>query len=454
MNTNIPRSQWRSFNSYVLVTTGAIVGLGNVFQFPFLVNKYGGLFLLLYFVCQLGIALPLLLAELLIGRRGKQSPIGCFTLLAMECNANHQWRIVGWLCFLVAFFTLCYYTVSAAFPVGYFFSSAKAFFQQSTSNVPPTLFNDMLISHFLELEICFLVLLALAMFVVYRGINRGLEGISSVTVPLYSLIFLVLAVYVSTQGYFSSALSQLISINHDIPLMEIFLAALALAFLKYKVGMGTMIVYGSYLPYHVSFGKSTLVIVAIDAVISLLSYFVIAPLSLASHADTTLLLLSNHNVITIFGATPHGITIALFFFFATLLAAWTPIIAVIETTVVTLMEHFDISRAKALISILICVVIIGTFDVISHFQWENTMLFGNLPLYHLLKNITVDILTPITALFIAIFTGWVMTREATWSELRFNTLVYDAWRFLLRWVTPIAVILVLVTVTVLEYSPF
>ena len=92
MNTNIPRSQWRSFNSYVLVTTGAIVGLGNVFQFPFLVNKYGGLFLLFYFACQLFIALPLLFAELLIGRRGKQSPPGCFTLLAMECNANPHWR--------------------------------------------------------------------------------------------------------------------------------------------------------------------------------------------------------------------------------------------------------------------------------------------------------------------------------------------------------------------------
>jgi NSS family neurotransmitter:Na+ symporter len=454
MTTDLPRSQWHSFTSYVLVTTGAIVGLGNVFEFPLLANKYGGLFLLCYFLCQLLIMLPLLFAELLIGRRAKQNPVGCFTLLAMECNANYRWRIVGWLCFLVSFFTLCYYTVSAAFPMRYFFTNLTTLIQLSPSSNTSSLLSDMAQFKFPELEISFLVFLGLAACVIYRGINRGLEKISVITVPLYFIIFIGLAIYIGINSDMLPVFSQLINFHVDAPIMEIFLAALALAFLKYKVGMGTMIVYGSYLPYHVSLAKSTVTIVIIDAIISLLSYFIIVPLSIASQADSTQLLLSNHYIVTVFTGIPHGVIVALFFFFATILAAWTPIIAVLETTVVTIVECFNRSRAQALTMILIPAFLLGTLDVMLHFHGENIKLFGLFPLYHFIKNMTVDILTPITAFFIAIFAAWIMTRETTRSELGFKPWLYNIWKFSLQWLTPVSIFIVLTTVTVLEYSSF
>lgn len=436
------RSQWRSFTSYVLVTTGALVGLGNVFQFPFLVVKYGGLFVLFYVICQLSIALPLLFAELLIGRRGEQNPVSSIGFLTMEANANRHWRKLGWLCVCIAFLTMIYYTVSAAFPVGYFIDNIKAIYQHSSLQL-----NNNAMSSYAQLETWFVIFLVLAMLVVYRGIHRGLEEISMITVPLYCIILLSLAIYISTLGYFGDAVSHLFTSYSDSSFYEIFLVALAFAFMKYKTGMGVMIVYGSYLPYHVSLAKSTLCVVVIDAFVSLLSYFIIFPLTFASSPDENLMALTGHNVINIFNALPNGLMISSIFFFAAILVAWTPIIAMAETIVITFIECLSWSRIFASSMLALLILIFGSLEVATHLQWADN-------LHQWLKNITLDMLTPITVFFIAIFVGWIMARHATEDELHFKPVFYSLWRFLMRYVVPVAVLIVLFTVTVLEKLPF
>src|SRR5947207_2460935 len=99
MDTRTPRPYWSSMTSYLLVTTGAIVGLSNFILFPFYTYQFGGMFVLLYILCELLISLPLLFGELIIGRRGKQNPVGCFSLLSMEAGASRGWRFIGWLFF-------------------------------------------------------------------------------------------------------------------------------------------------------------------------------------------------------------------------------------------------------------------------------------------------------------------------------------------------------------------
>lgn len=441
------RSQWRSFTSYVLVTTGALVGLGNVLQFPFLVVKYGGLFVLFYVICQLSIALPLLFAELLIGRRGEQNPVGSIGFLTMEANANPHWRALGWLCVFIAFLTMIYYTVSAAFPMGYFIDNIKNIFQNNFLQGESLQLNNHDFWSFTQLEAWFIIFLVLAMIVVCRGIHRGLEEISMITVPLYFIILLSLAIYTSTLGYFVEAIHHLFTVNPNSQVYEIFLVALALAFMKYKTGMGVMIVYGSYLPYHVPLAKSTLCVVIIDAFVSLFSYFIIFPMTFASSPDANLIALTGHNVISIFGALPNGLIISSIFFFATVLIAWTPIIAMGETIVMTLVERLSWSRAFASLMLTFLVLIFGSLEVFTHLQWADNF-------HHWLKNFTLDFLTPIVVFFIAIFVGWIMARESTEDELHFKPIFYKIWRFLMRYVVPIAVLIVLFTVTVLEKLPF
>lgn len=431
----VARAQWRSFSSYLLVTIGAVVGLGNIFHFPFLMAKYGGLFFLFFILSEIIISIPLLFADLVIGRRGKQNPVGSISIVAMESEGSRYWRLVGWLCFFIAFFTVSYYTVSVAFPVGYFFNSVSS--------------NQLnLTSDFVALEICFLFFLLVTMVVVARGINKGLEVISAITVPCYFVILLGLAVYSSTHGNFIGALHSLFQINSDQAILPILVAALTYAFFKLNIGMGTMMVYGSYLPYSVPLVRSTLFIVLFDIVISLLSYFIISPLMLLQ-TDAVVhdkALSFYQNIMIIFNMVPHGEIIAILFFFAAIIAAWTPTIAMAETAVITLIERLQLSRYIATFLVTVCAILVGTVVVGSDTLASHVMLFDRWSIAGFIQNIVSDCATPISAFLLAIFCGWVATRDITAKELGFKQSVYFIWRFLLRYVVPVFILMILVQI--------
>src|SRR5262249_19391183 len=157
------------------------------------------------------------------------------------------------------------------------------------------------------------------------------------------------------------SLQHLISAPPHISWMTIFFAALAFAFFKLGVGMGTMIVYGSYLPNTVSLGRSTLIIVIVDALIALLAYFVLFPLIYTLTPEVLGERLNHYNVIFVFMHIPHGLIVAALFFFAAILAAWTPMIAMAETVTVTLIERCHLLRRRSTAIIGLLLLCVGTF---------------------------------------------------------------------------------------------
>lgn len=434
------RSQWRSKTDYLLVTTGAIVGLGNLFQFPFLVAKFGGLFVLFYLLCELGVSIPLLFAELLIGRRGKQNPVGSIGILSLEAGADYRWRLLGWLSFLVVFFSLAYYCLAAAYPVGFFYSTLKTLLTSEAGS--SFSIHSYLMANFLSLETCFLIFLIATALVVIRGINRGLEMISRIVVPAYFLILLGLAIYTGIYTDFNQTLAALFNFHSNQQIAAALFAALTFSFFKLNVGMGSMIVYGSYLPYSVSFGRSTLLIVCFDAIISLLSYFIIYPLTLKSDLNVFAGEFIHHNIISLFASTPGGLFVPLLFFLAAIIAAWTPTIAMAETAVITLIERFNMPRVRAVIFLILLVVLFGTFAVLTQTRWEHVVLFNSIPLANISFNGISKILTFFSAFFIAIFVGWILPQKITHSELGFKALVYKIWLFLVRYIAPISIVLI------------
>ncbi|MDA8561950.1 sodium-dependent transporter [Gammaproteobacteria bacterium] len=454
MNNSPARSKWTSFTSYTLVTIGSVVGLSNFFQFPFFVTQYGGLFFFFFVTCLFLISLPMLFAELLIGRRGAQDPIGSIGLLSLESDVNFKWRKLGWLSFIVVFLTLSYYIVAAAFPLGYFLESLNNFIAHHGLSETKLFSEINILDSFLELEVCFLIFLILAMAVIFRGINKGLETISSITVPAYFVILLMLVGYVATYGNFTESFINLISINTSAPVQEVFLSALALALLNYNVGMGIMIVYGSYLPYHVPLNKTTFIIVIVDILISLMAYFIIYPLLLVSNPDGLTTSLSNFNIIEVFYAVPNGLFIACFFFFAAVLAGWTPIIAMLETAVVTLIERLRITRLLACLLAGAGVFILGSIEVGFYVKSINLFEIDNYEVHNFVKFLTMDVLAPISALMMAFFVGWVINKDISKQELNFKPMLYNFWIFLVRFVVPLGVLIVFITVTLMEKMPF
>ncbi|OAI48379.1 hypothetical protein AYO45_05080 [Gammaproteobacteria bacterium SCGC AG-212-F23] len=445
MQNKIIRPQWSSLTNYLLVTTGAVVGLGNIFQFPYFISKFGGLFLLFFILCEVLVSVPILLAELLIGRRGKQNPVGAFSILSMETGASSRWRYVGWISFVILSLTLSFYTVSVAYPLKYFFGAIQTFWMEGShanllhAAVPLT---DLHL-RFTTLEISFMVFLIATMLVILRGINRGLEGISRITVPAYFVILAVLAVLSCLQGeYFVDALKYLFTVRADQSVLTVLFAALTFAFFKLNVGMGSMIVYGSYLPYNVSLGKSTLMIICFDIVASLLSYFVLYPLSLQSHQAMSDIPNYYHNSLSILASSYYGSFIAPLFFLAAVMAAWTPTIAMAESATVILIERFDMTRKKASIIIFLLALLIGTFVVRSYNLWVDVVLVNHMNFQQLLDAFSSNLLTPFAALLTAIFAGWIVKKQITESELGFNVGLYNVWRFLIRVLAPVVIIVV------------
>ncbi len=443
MKTNEPRPYWSSMTIYLLVTTGAIVGLGNITRFPYYVYKFGGSFVLFYILCELLISLPILFAELIIGRRGKQNPVGAFSILAMETGATRRWRWLGWLCFIILFLSLSSYSVSVSYPVAYLsnlFKDTLAHFYNFISPVKGPISNQ-----FVMLEMCFIAFLFVTMLVILRGIKRGLETISRITVPTYFIILLGLAIYSCVVGNFSQAVSYLFDFtpNYDTWTTVLF-AALMYAFFKLGVGMGIMIVYGSYLPYSVPLGRSTLLIICFDAIISLLAYFVIYPLFTSTH-ELMSTMQEFHDTLYSFSHTAHGSIITTCFIFATLIAAWTPTIAMAESATVILIERFNLSRVAATLIVFSGAFLLGTFIVFSITVAPNFTIF-HVNVMTAISNLTNKILIPISALLTAIFAGWVLKRSITENELGFKPRVYQVWQFLVRFVVPISIVVIVMMI--------
>ncbi|WP_419421251.1 hypothetical protein ACNVED_15390 (plasmid) [Legionella sp. D16C41] len=425
------RAQWDSNYDYLLVTIGSVIGLGNIFQFPFFVAKFGASFIVVYLFCELFISIPLILAEFFIGRRGKQNPVGAVSLLAMESGANYRWRWLGWICFVILVLTLGYYCVNVSVYLSSLFGLNQLKLQVGQFlAISPV---NTILSFFY-----FLIFLLLTMVVVARGINRGLEKISRITVPLFFIIFFILALCASYFGSFKNALLYLTQFNHPIT-PELLLSALTYAFFKLNTAMGSMIVYGSYLPATTRLGKSTLIIFSFDLIASFLSYFIIFPLLLAqsnmallSHLDLAIVLRSMLHL-------PSGILIATCFLLATVLASWMPAIAFAESAAVTIIERFSLKRIISTIIIALLAIIIGALIIFT-----THLLPEAWSMSEVVQELAGQILTPISAFIIAIFVGWVLNQNVARTELDFNPKLFAIWQFLIRYIVPILIIIVFI----------
>lgn len=434
------RPQWCSYKSYVLVTAGSIIGIGNVLLFPFLVSQYGGLFILLYLLCELVLSVPLFFSELLIGTKGKQNPVGCFHLAAYENKGSSRWQKLGWLYFVIAFLTFSYYLIYTVFPISFLTSGLHALFQPNSAGLAPII-NTQIFQNFYALELCVLFLLLSTLFIIWRGIHRGLEIISYFTVPLYILIFIGLFAFTVLQDGMMEAINNLFTINKGVSFLSVFAAALTFSFLKLKVGVGSNIIYASHLPFSVPLKSSGIWIILLDILVSLLCYFIIFPLMHAPNFEMIYYVADfSRNDAIVFKAAPYSLIIGSLFFFAAVLASWTTLIAMLETIVSTLSEEFNRSRSKIIIWVGLSLAAVASFLILS----QTTSIMGNLHYTKILREIALDKLMPLAVFFLSIFSGWILKRDVVASGLNLSPALYAAWRFLMRYVIPVLLISVFI----------
>ena len=254
---------------FVLAATGSAVGLGNIWKFPYITGEYGGgAFVLVYLLCIAVIGLPVMMVEILLGRRGRQSPINTMNTLAKEEGRSHGWVALGWMGVVAGFLILCYYSVIAGWALSYVFRTGSGAFLGVTSDGVNHIFSE-LVTDPERLLAWHTIFMVMTMIVVARGVKHGLEKAVRFLMPALLALLLMTVPYSMTTGHFMEGVHFLFTPG---PIDgQGVLIAMGHAFFTLSLGMGAIMVYGSYLPSGVSISKMSLLIALMDTLVALLA---------------------------------------------------------------------------------------------------------------------------------------------------------------------------------------
>ncbi len=443
-STNPAHPHWSSRLLFVLAATGSAVGLGNVWKFPYITGENGGgAFVLGYLFCIVLIGVPILMAEVLIGRRGGSSPIRSARRLVDQLGAKRGWRIVGWMGVISSIIVLSFYSVVTGWALIYIWYALSGRFTEAVSgDAEPGaalegMFSGLLADPAMLLGLHTLAM-AIAILIIGRGVREGLERAVRVLMPGLFLILLILVAYAAfTTGRFGEGLDFMFRADFSALSWNAVLIALGHAFFSLSIGLGAMMAYGSYLPQRVSIARSALLIAALDTLVALLSGLAIFPLVFAYDLIPS----QGPGLIFItlpiaFGQMPGGAVIGALFFVFLSLGALTSGISLLEPSVEHLTEQKGLTRWKAAGLVGGFIWLLGIASALSFSSWSGIKLLDR-NLFDLFDYLSSNYLLPLGGLLTALFVGWVMPRADSLDELRMKDgIAYRSWRFVLRYVSP------------------
>ena len=440
--TATTHSEWSSRFAFILAATGSAVGLGNIWKFPYITGQNGGgAFVLVYLLCVVALGIPIMIAEIMLGRRGRQNPINTMQTLALEAGAQPRWQYLGWMGMIAGFLILAYYSVIAGWSMAYITKAFFGSFFSKDAHSIKTLFDDFMASPIQQIFWHSLFML-ITLQVVMRGVQAGLEKAVQLLMPALFFILIILVGYAMTSGAYQEGVSFLFTPDFSKITANAVLTAMGHAFFTLSLGMGAIMVYGSYLPKHVSIAKTTFFIAGADTVVALLAGIAIFPLVFANHLEVA----SGPGLIfqtlpLAFGHMTGGWLFGILFFILLFFAALTSSISLIEPAVAWLVENHDMDRNKACIWAGSSCWLLGVAVVFSFNIWSTHTLF-NKNLFELLDYLTANLMLPLGGLAIAVFAGWQMKEQDSKQELELPSDAYKLWLFFIKYISTSAVFLV------------
>ncbi len=440
--------QWSSRWSFILAATGSAVGLGNIWKFPYITGEYGGgAFVIVYLICVALIGIPIMMAEVMLGRRGRQSPINTMRALAKEEGRHGIWSWIGWMGVLAGFLILSYYAVIAGWALAYVFRVGSGVIQASDSAGVQAIFSE-LVSDPEKLLAWHTLFMVLTMVVVARGVKQGLEKAVRLLMPLLLILLLVLVGYAMNTGHFNDAIDFLFKPDFSKLTGGAILTAMGHAFFTLSLGMGAIMIYGSYLPANASIAQTSIIISVADTLVALLAGLAIFPVvfsfpDLTPGAGPGLIF---QTLPLAFANMPAGTIFGTLFFILIVVAAWTSSISLIEPAVAWLIENRGMTRVSAAVWAGLATWLVGIATVLSFSHWAFDFNFlgavKHNGVFDILDILTANIMLPLGGLFIAVFAGWMMKRKHSKEELALNH-SYRLWWFLIRYVAPVLVLVII-----------
>ena len=438
--------QFSSTFGFLMAATGFAVGLGNIWRFPYITGENGGgAFVVVYLGCVILIGIPVLIAEILLGRRGKDTPPHAMHNLAKTEFISPRWRHVGHLNLATAFVILGTYSVVAGWVLWYLFKALSIGFINTTASDSATAFASVIQSSS-NMLLWTTLSLSITGAIIYQGVNKGIERSVRVMMPAFFILITILVIYNAFQDGFVTAVSYLFTPDFSKVSGETFLAAVGQAFFSIGVGMAGMMIFGSYLPHKVSITRCVLIIIVIDTLIAIMAGLMIFPMVFRFGLDPA----GGAGLIfqtlpVAFGQMKGGQGIAVIFFTLLSVAAITSMVGLLEPLVAWIEKTFNYSRKKSTLITTYCVFCVGVLSILSYDIISNWELLGR-DLNGILDFFANQIMLPVGGLLIALFTAWKVKKSSLREELyEMPDTLFETWHLLLRFLLPPAITAIIIT---------
>ena len=444
---------WTSHKLFLLASIGSAVGLSNIWKFTYLAGENGGgAFVLVYILSLLIMGIPILAAEMLIGKRGQKDFAGTMEVLADRNELSRHWKYFAVTGMTVVFIILSFYSVIAGWTADYTVTSLTGQLNDIDSSEAQQFFNSLMSNPFrMMLGQGFFILSTV--WIVALGVKAGLERSINWMMPALFIILIALLVYAAVTGDFSRAVSFLFTPQFDLISPKVILAAFGQAFFSLGIGLGVMLTYGAYMPAKSNILSSSVVIAFSDGLVSVLAGLAIFPIVFQyglSPAEGPGLIFMTLPVA--FKAMPGGGIAGAFFFVLLFFAALTSSISLLESIVSGLEERLPYSRKKITIVAGVLLFLLGLGTVFSFNIWADWKplspvgVLSDKNFFEVIDYISSNLIMPMGGILMAVIAGWVLKSKDTKAEMKLRYPgVFYVWLFLVRFIAPLMLGLVFVS---------
>lgn len=429
----------------ITATLGAAVGLGNIWRFPSLTGENGGAtFIVVYLICTLFVGLPVMIAELALGRRAKADAV---TSLATLAPKGQPWWLIGAFGVITAFLFLAFYTEVAAWVFAYIFKAASGAILSTDPQQTTAAFGQLIADPVQSLVWQWIVLLVVGL-IITLGVTKGIEQTTKRLMPF--LFLLLIAAGIRSLMLPGAAEGLVFLFRPDFSKLTgpMILTALGLSFFKLSIGMGAMITYGSYFRDDQNIIDTATRVMFADLAVSILAGIAIFPavfaLGFQPDAGPSLLFIT---IPAVFAGMPFGYLSVVAFFVLAAVAATGAMLSLLEVPVAFLHERLRLTRARATLITVVIVMLLGSTAALSNSVLADVKLLG-MTMFDLFDFVTSNLLLPLSGLFTCLFVGWVWSAEEIRQVLSnqgalSNRQLVSAFYGIVKLVTPGLVFLIL-----------
>lgn len=444
------RESWGSRIGFLLAAAGSAIGLGNLWKFPYLTAKYGGgAFVFVYLVLLFVIAIPLVISEIALGKKGRANAITSVK------NINKKWSFVGWISIFTGFVLLSFYSVIGGWVINYIVEGILGNLNTADTALLGDVFGG-LVSSTTKALLYHGIFMMLTVVIVVKGISGGIEKAAKIMMPaLFGILILTVIRTLTLPGAMEGVKYYIMPDFSQIN-MEMIIAALGQLFFSVGIGMAIMITYGSYLNKDDEVVNASTQIAFMDTAAALIAGFAIIPAvfsimpEVATNPEFLEKTVAGPSLIfitlpAVFSQMPFGQLFMVLFFILILFAALTSSISLLEVFVAYLVDEKNVGRTKASLLSGTFLFLLGGAASLSMGAWS-WLKMGNYSFFDFLDGLTGKITMPIAGLVVAIFVGWIWGTKNAKDEITSNGKHpfgwFKLWEFFIKFIVPIAIAII------------